>query len=253
MGSDIRRTAIIAAIFSFILVSIAGGQTNREDHPNGRYSIVFSGHWNSLRNSKLNDYYIYQLNPAGDKINFGFGFSSEFRYQVSRKVSLGAGIINISGSSKLNTIIWDPLDPQGPDTVDADYNINTRLIAPTLSIRYHVYSGDTDISIGIGESFLFGKASSDFTFYPPQSGSQAAEYNYSSTGMGFLIMGAIDYRLGKNISYLMEAGYRRFATGDLFDEDENLAMNYGYVYNTGVVNLDYSGPYISAGLMIRLF
>jgi hypothetical protein len=56
--------------------------------------------------------------------------------------------------------------------------------------------------------------------------------------MGFLIMGAIDYRLGKNISYLMEAGYRRFATGDLFDEDENLAMNYGYEngFSSGLEN-----------------
>lgn len=256
MDSNIRRIVIIAALFSFILASTAGGQTNGEDRPGGRYSIVVSGHWNSLRNGKLNDYYINQLSPEGDKINSGYGFSSELRYYISRKISLGGGIIFIGGSSDLNSIIVnlnDPLDPQGSDTLSADHYVRTRLIAPTISIRYHAYFEETDISVGIGESYLFGKASSDFAFYPPLYGIQGTEYNYSSTGMGFLIFGAINYSLSTKLSYLMEAGYRKFTTGDLVDKDEDFTMLYGWVNNTGVVNLDYSGPYISAGLMFRLF
>jgi len=253
MDSNISRVVIIAAFFSFILASIAGGEPGKDDLPNARYSIVFSGHWNSLRNGKMNDYYIPQLNPEGDKINSGYGFSSEFRYYISRRISLGGGIIFIKGSSDLKSIIVNINDPSGSDTLSADHYIKTRLLAPTISIRYHVDLNETDISIGIGESYLLGKASNDFSFYPPLYGSPGSEYSYSSTGMGFLIMGAIDYRLSKNFSYLMEMGYRKFTTGDLFNEDDNLAMKYGYVYNTGVVNLDYSGPYISAGLMFRIF
>jgi hypothetical protein len=241
--SLLRNTgsSAILLIIALILSTAAYGDTTSGNNLNKKFGIAVSGHWNSLRNGKLNNYYIYQLNPEGDRITSGYGFSSEFRYFISHKISLGGGIIFISGSSDLNTIIWDPLDPQGPDTVSANYYIKTRLLAPTFSIRYHVYFEKTNISLGIGESFIFGKASSNFSFFSPRLGSQMTEYNYSSTGMGFLFFGAIDYRFSRNISYLIELGYRKFSTGDLVDKEDNLSMRYGFVNNSGIANLDYSG------------
>ena len=253
MNSNVRIEIAAGILLSLILIATARAEGNNGGYPPNKYGIVLSGHWNSLKNSKLNNYFIPQLNPEGDKINFGYGFSSEFRYYLSRKISLSAGLIHIGGSSELKRIVVDPNDPQGTNTTSTANYIKTRLFAPTLSIRYHRNIDKIELSLGIGESFLFGRPSTDFSFFPSQYGSQTPENKYSSTGMGFQFFGAAAYRLSGRVSYIMETGFRKFETGDLIDNGKDHPMQYGFVNYPGVVNLDYSGPYISTGLMLRLF
>ena len=245
----------ITIIFLLILIFLpsAWGQSPNENRIDKKYGVLFSGSWNSLRNEKLNDEYIESWSSWGaldDKINSGYGFSSEILYFPSRKISISAGLVYIDGSTKKDSVFYN----LGGDSIETDDYVNTRLYAPTFSIRYHINLDDTDFTFGVGESILFGKVSRHHTIFSPFRGDFILKNDYHSTGIGFRFFCGLHYRFNSVISYIMEGGYRHFKTGDLVDKETKAAMRSQFFTNTvPPINLDYTGPYISAGLMFRLF
>ncbi|UCC78413.1 MAG: hypothetical protein JSW64_08990 [Candidatus Zixiibacteriota bacterium] len=185
-----------------------------------------------------------------DKIKSGYGFSAELLYSFFREVSIGVGLIYIGGSSNKDRVIGYAGDDS---TVYHDY-LKSRIYGYLLSARYYIRREKIDFSFGIGDSFLFGKVSRHHTSTRAFRGISLIENDYYSTGIGLQLFFGVLYRLTDLISYNMETGYRYFKTGDLVEKGSKLAMRSEYIIGTEPpINLDYSGPYISAGLMFRVF
>lgn len=242
------KIATVLAIVSLVSPIARGGKFEVENMEK-KYGLVITGSWNSLKNEKLNDGYIVEWTAGSDKINSGYGFSADLRYYISSKISISGGVLYMNGSSIYDRII-DPVF--GSDTSTEDY-VKTRILAPSFSLRYHIYLDRTNFSFGISESFLFGKASRHLTLDVRWGEFYVLENNYYSNGIGIQLFGGLQYKLNDLTSYIMEIGYRHFRTGDLIEKVTDAAFRYSLGRSTEPINLDYSGPYISAGLMFRLF
>jgi|GEM_PF-5458124 len=247
-SKSLLKIVMILAIVNLVSPMARGGKLEAENVEK-RYGLVISGSWNSMNNEKLNEHYIATWTAGSDKIKSGYGFSADLRYYVSSKISASGGVLYVNGSSTYGRII-DPVF--GSYTVTEDY-VKTRIIAPSFSVRYHIYLDRVDFSFGIGESLIFGKTSRHLTLDVIWGEFLTLENDYYSTGIGIQIFGGLRYKLNNFASYIMEIGYRHFRTGDLIEKETDAALRYSLGRSGEPINLDYSGPYISAGLMFKLF
>jgi hypothetical protein len=254
MISSLFRKIIPAFLVPMLFSPCAGGETINRAQYDGKFVLVVKGSWNYLNNKKLNNEYIYSGRYLDDKIHFGFGYSVELGYYIADKLSLGCGLIYLSGSSvgRDRPIIISAGSPDTDVINLADY-VKTRIYAPALSLNYHIYTRRIDYVIALREAFLFGKASRlknvfDYslqTYVPLKN-------DYYAKGLG-LEMGATAFvRIRKAVFLGLEFGLRLFRTRDLVENDtgNSFTINRG---RTEPLHLDYSGAFISAGLMFRLF
>ncbi len=228
---------------------MARGEKFEVENMEKKYGLVITGSWNSLKNEKLNDEYIMEWTTGNEKINSGYGFSADLRYYISSKISVSGGVLYMNGSSIYERNIYPVF---GSDTITEDY-VKTRILAPSFSLRYHIYLDRVDFSLGASEFLLFGKASRHHTVDITLGEFFVLENDYYSTGIGIQFFGGLQYKLNGFASYIMDAGYRRFRTGDLIENGTDVAFRYFLSPLTEPINLDYTGPYVSAGLMFKLF
>ncbi|UCE66183.1 MAG: outer membrane beta-barrel protein [Candidatus Zixiibacteriota bacterium] len=247
-SNSLLKIAMIIAIVNLVSPMARGGKFE-EENIEKKYGLVITGSWNSLKNEKLNEEYIVEWTAGSDKINSGYGFSADLRYYISSKISVSGGVLYMNGSSIYDRII-DPVF--GSDTITEDY-VKTRILAPSFCLRYHIYLERVDFSLGVSEFLLFGKASRHHTLDITLGEFFVLENEYYSTGIGIQLYGGLQYKLNGFASYIMEAGYRHFKTGDLIEKETDVAFRSSLGRSGEPINLDYSGPYISAGLMFGLF
>lgn len=237
-----------------ILFQYAYGETNEPKYNYKKFGIVIAGSWNSLKNEKLNDKYIdgsITWGSLDDRIKSGKGISGELRYYISDKYSISVGLMFINSSSSKNRVIH--AIPNDSLYLEANDYVNTSILAPTFSIRYYFYANRVTYLLGLSQSLLYGEASISHTGNMIPGGFYTYDREYSASGLGFQIFGGAEYNLNKYVSINFDAGYRYFKTRDLIENNTKAPWPYVEGSQWEYINLDYSGPYISAGLMFRLF
>jgi hypothetical protein len=243
---------LAVSLFIAVLSPTSGAGAGGGDGGDGKYAIQISGSWNSLKNGKLNGDYIEAWRSWGyldDKINSGFGITPEIIYFLSPKISVAAGLVYIGGSTEKSQTVIDSVND---DTTEVRDYVKTSIYAPAFSLRFHARREEFDFSLGFSELLLFGRASRRHAWIPLLR-TGPIENDYHSSGFGFQIFGELHYRLNNKLFYTMNIGYRKMDTGDLVDNDSEMPLLSIYSIEPEPINLEYSGPYISAGLMIRLF
>jgi opacity protein-like surface antigen len=236
-----------------ILFATAHGDTTGGINLNKKFGFTVSGYWSSLKNEKLNNEYVDGLRTwdlLDDEIKSGVGFSAGIFYQFSNRFSIEAGLMYLYGSSIKDRLV---MDYYIDEMVNVPDYVKTRIYAPSFSIRYHIYGHKISYSFGLSESFMFGKAATKLTSSSPSTGIDQLKNDYSSSGLGFQIFGGVQHNLTGLIAVNVDAGYRHFNCGDLINEKTERPWRYSRSQDYGIINLDYSGPYVSAGLLFRLF
>jgi hypothetical protein len=246
--------SVLVLLIPVLFSPLANGEEINQVKFGGKFAVVINGNWNYLNNKKLNNEYIYSGTYLDDEIRFGFGYSVQLGYNITDKMSIGCGIIYLNGSSvrKDHLYIIGAGSPD-PDTLYLTDYVKTRIYAPVLSVNYYIFTEKIDYVIALREAFLFGKASrlKNVRDITPQS-YIPLKNDYYAKGLG-LEMGATAFiHFRKSVFLGLELGLRLFRTRDLVEDDTENSFT-AVRATTEPLHLDYSGPYISAGLMFRLF
>lgn len=222
-----------------------------------RFEISFGGGWGFYSMTKFNnrmDEVAGYVEVIGghvdiDHIDNGPTIFGEVGYFVSPNVSVNVRVTYLrgAGSSKANytMTVFDYRDMASIDTFLEEGSVTTTLVAPELKVKYHFPFEKTDLFLGGGVAWCFGKCVLKST---------SGKSLFIAQGIGFLASTGAWYNLNKTISLGAEVGFRYFVTGDLKDKDKDgerkvPTMGSFTGYKT---NLDFSGPFILGGLRLKL-
>jgi hypothetical protein len=254
----ILQTVLFILIGSFLYSAQSNAQSKEViNPPQKRFEISFGSGWGFYSmtefNNRMDEVAGYVETIGGrvdiDHIDNGPTIFGEAGYFVSRNVSVNLGVTYLrgAGSSKVNytMTVFDYRDMASVDTFLVKGSLTTTLVAPELKVKYHFPFEKTDLFLGGGVAWCFGKCVLKST---------SGKSLFTAQGVGFLSSTGAWYNLNKTISLGAEVGFRYFVTGDLKDKDKDgerkvPTMGSFTGYKT---NLDFSGPFILGGLRLKL-
>ena len=218
-----------------------------------RIGLSYAGGFAAYNMALLNNHYIDKIaTPSLDKhISHGPDLTAEVWYFVTENICLSHGITFLNGASE-KTSLYEELDLS--DSVVATHplemSLRTTLITPELRIGYYREAHRVSLFFGVGMAWGLGESVLEINLENPQAPSHQ-KYRRSARGIGYTIYGGILRRLNATASVGLEAGYRNLATGALEDSNANAWV----VVADGKrreMNLDFSGPYLLAKVVLRL-
>jgi hypothetical protein len=260
-----RHKAILQACL-FILIGgfLLGAESYAQSRevtnpPQKRFEISLGGGWALYRMTEFNNRmdevvgYVEMIGGHMDlgHIDNGLNAFGEVGYFVLPNVSVNLGVTYLRGAGSYRAnytmTMYDYRENAAVDTFLEEGSLTATLVAPELKIKYHLLAGRTDLFLGGGGAWCFGKCEGKSTFQ--ERGAWNIDTSYESPtitaqGIGFLTSVGGSYNLNKIVSLGIEIGYRHFATGDEEEKDKHMHL--------GSKELDFSGPFILGGLRLKL-
>lgn len=246
---SVRLLAVCIA--GSLLCSFANAQAPDIRNIHKRFRITIGGGWADYYMPKIGGSYPmsdhlswpYEWGVYG-RISGGAGAFLEAGYNFWRKVSVSAGLLHLRGAKK---DIYE-----GRHYVDDYYSrditedeFRASMTSPFVEIQYDYPVKPVEFFAALGVTYIFANADYNqvpvIPVVPPSLPMENKDFH--SRGIGYLTALGVSYGISKTIFVNSGTGYRFLKTGDLKDDDGRTWRG---------MNLDFSGPYFSAGLSFRL-
>ncbi|MFC2076142.1 hypothetical protein ACFLT7_03570 [candidate division KSB1 bacterium] len=243
-------TGLAGLLFSVVSVSAPAGDA-------GKIILGAGGGFGSYAMGTINRQYVDLVNSGpgffDGRMENGPNYSGMIGFFLSDNVSVEVSVSYLGSRIEKSSevIVTDEFGSE-TGTSETYRQLASRLIAPELRLIRHWNVGPTELSLGAGLTRGFGWLNyRSEARVADASVPVVGEFNRIGAGLGWSATAGVSRSLLKYFSLELRAGYRRFVTEYLTNED-------GVLWEVDLsgqperIDLDFSGPYLVAILALKL-